>query len=1020
MNTSFSSLMWKNQSLNQSMHNQSGSMLATTYSIRQRNDYIMSTNTHFTLEPFGAPLPSMVKALLNQAVDGQKISSRVDPNGWAWLVSGRRLYIWRHSFGSESKRSNIIACRELWLPTSELDHQAQLVCIVANSSSFSCSSAPACIAVSPEGQITYWPNVSNDSGTITISADVPGQECESLSSLWPHACILTTTTSTVMLIKPCLAGGNKPSLSCVPLILNKGWFGGIGRRVSSMLFNPIPSSALNETKKTKVVVPISKDDPSLPGAKNPFFFILHGSQVQTWSLGFDQQLNQNNAVNLEDNVRRLFYDSVWNAITASERKPEQLRRIQTCFLDIDVLPNQRVAVLTAAYDPTDSSPMIHYGIFTFDAKEGGREHFIKVNYTGPEIPTDDDQRTSELHTWRLLTVSNFYCMVNVDQLVLITEKPDDPADIIDANSSGGPFLGFGRISDGIVTVFAPKYGIMSLKTNVSDNLLDSSYTDRIKVPDNLAADITQYNFDDVVMSDDNVNRLKTAFLAFITKKSNECQEIISTLFPANKSEWSPYDSIDITALALCEKLIDDAPATDQRGGAFASSADPDHMGYRSKQLIYKCLNSKKEVVELYLGFLNNVGLMQQLTRVVVKEDTVATASLLYNDYEKIGFALAIQQLQSEPHYRDLLEAAIKLIVKSRSEREAQVRSSHLGVNEQFYKDVSKIHQIIKGLVMIEEEQLNQAQPKDMPDIVGRVNEIILKSLNDMSTIHLADKIAKVKNSLVTPLLESTSNEYEIQNWIVDGRMLPHLLKQHHLIVLNGLNVTEDGGIRAKLSKELHEFTDLILNGLKKNLDSLRNSDRYNQRLKKFEEVRYALLKEFLEIKDYDRALGMAEKYLDFGIIVRSCVEREDYEMLEHYFQKYDSLNFPVFTFEWFVKQKKQHELVTMFTNSIAKHKLALFLEGYPEMLWHFQTIIGETRQAACTLKLLANSEETDPEDRLLFLQLSKLGLLASGVSPDEVDAMREYDETNFKEDVDLDKLSNMSINEMENGILPSV
>ena len=103
--------------------------------------------------------------------DGQKISCRVDPNGWAWLVCGRRLYIWRHSFSNESKRSNMIACRELWLPTSELDHQAQLVCIVTNTGF--ASSVPACIAVSPEGQITYWPNVSNDSGTITISADIP-------------------------------------------------------------------------------------------------------------------------------------------------------------------------------------------------------------------------------------------------------------------------------------------------------------------------------------------------------------------------------------------------------------------------------------------------------------------------------------------------------------------------------------------------------------------------------------------------------------------------------------------------------------------------------------------------------------------------------------------------------------------------------------------------------------------------------------------------------------------------------
>ena len=348
-------------------------------------------------------------------------------------------------------------------------------------------------------------------------------------------------------------------------------------------------------------------------------------------------------------------------------------------------------------------------------------------------------------------------------------------------------------------------------------------------------------------------------------------------------------------------------------------------------------------------------------------------------------------------------------MKSRSDREAQVRSSHMGSNEQFYKDVSRIHQIIKGLVTIEEEQLSSALPSDMPEIVGRVNEIILRSISEISSTHLADKINKVRQSLITPLVESESNEYEIQPWLISRAVLPHLLKQHHFIVANGLNVTDDSGIRVKLTKELHELTDLILDNMKKNVESLKNSDRYAQRLKKFEEIRHTLLKEFLEIKDYDGALAMAEKYLDFDILVTASVERGDYEMLEHYFEKYDT--FPEFTFEWFVKQKKHNELVTQFVHSRVRSRLARFLRAYPELLWHYQTIVGDIQDASVTLKQMAFSEESDPEDRLLYLQLSKLGLLASGVSPDEVDAMREYDETNYKEDVDLDKLSNMSINE---------
>jgi len=231
-------------------------------------------------------------------------------------------------------------------------------------------------------------------------------------------------------------------------------------------------------------------------------------------------------------------------------------------------------------------------------------------------------------------------------------------------------------------------------------------------------------------------------------------------------------------------------------------------------------------------------------------------------------------------------------------------------------------------------------------------------------------------------------------------------------VANGLSVTDDSGIRVKLTKELHELTDLVLDNMRKNVESLRNSDRYIQRLKKFEETRHTLLKEFIDIKDYDGALAMAEKYLDYDILVTASVDRGEYDMLEHYFDKYND-TFPEFTFEWFVKQKKHTELVTQFVHSRVKSRLGKFLEAYPELLWHFQTIVGDIRDTSATLKQMAFSEESDADDRLLYLQLSKLAMLASGVPADDVDAMREYDETNYKEDVDLDKLSNMSINEAD-------
>ena len=96
--------------------------------------------------------------------DPQAVSLRLDPNGWAWLVWKRQLYIWRYT--SDGKK-NTNPCRELNLPPSELFHHARLVCVVGS------GVVPACIAVSPEGHINYWPNISNESATVSINADVP-------------------------------------------------------------------------------------------------------------------------------------------------------------------------------------------------------------------------------------------------------------------------------------------------------------------------------------------------------------------------------------------------------------------------------------------------------------------------------------------------------------------------------------------------------------------------------------------------------------------------------------------------------------------------------------------------------------------------------------------------------------------------------------------------------------------------------------------------------------------------------
>lgn len=67
-----------------------------------------------------------------------------------------------------------IQCKELMLPPSDLAHSAERVCIIPSENE---GQPAACVAVSPEGIVRYWPNIAFESSTAEISAELRGEEC---------------------------------------------------------------------------------------------------------------------------------------------------------------------------------------------------------------------------------------------------------------------------------------------------------------------------------------------------------------------------------------------------------------------------------------------------------------------------------------------------------------------------------------------------------------------------------------------------------------------------------------------------------------------------------------------------------------------------------------------------------------------------------------------------------------------------------------------------------------------------
>lgn len=102
------------------------------------------------------------------------------------------------------------------------------------------------MAVSPEGMVRYWANIANEELSIETSAELQGQEVDCLTYVPGHGCILATTTCTVALLQPQGSGG-RSNINCRVLRTSKGWLGGIGRRMSSLIFGAMPQSPVLET-----------------------------------------------------------------------------------------------------------------------------------------------------------------------------------------------------------------------------------------------------------------------------------------------------------------------------------------------------------------------------------------------------------------------------------------------------------------------------------------------------------------------------------------------------------------------------------------------------------------------------------------------------------------------------------------------------------------------------------------------------------------------------------------------------
>jgi len=893
---------------------------------------------------------------------------------------------------------------------------------------------PSCIAVSPEGCVRFWPSIAHEgSSQDTNIAELQGQECCLLTDVQPVGSVLATTTASVVLIQrpDSLSGSGEggvgvvgmgghhlgsTGLTCRLLKPPQGILGGIGRRVSTLLWGSGVTAADEDSKRLVQVLggPVTERDPL-----EKYVYVLTSTSFQKWIIAHGDPDKMFYSCQLEPIAKQAFADNVWSP---GKVDPDWVR---VWLLDMQRQGNTKVSILMAAHNPNISDEL-HYAIGTVnvgtDAPPICFKSFNVIKCTSPEKAPSDTQQThpglnvnfllSNHHAYTLLKNSKVQCTN------LLKSTPDDP-DEVDFANGGNAVLGSGYSGavpesgkSGLPLFFTLTHGMVTLQpthSTLDENPSNLTATDggligvdkSMRLTESLNLTIDQAGLENLTMSESKKDQLKAAFLLYCNGNMGHATSIIEDLFPVSEgasiSSAEPDASMDRLVVAISTDLIDDQPSSDPRwletlpaSETAAAAATPSAldslkgMGATTSLLILRQLEDKKVCLDFYINFLQEVGIWDRLTSVTSRDLPMCTRLHLTEHCEKTGVAIALRTVHAE--FNEVIDAAIKTTLKNRKVDQKFSQPSNLTPQDHFYREISKIHEIFGGFQMVVEKSslTSNVSPSELVSTITIVNHLMLTMLKETLVVR-GNKI----------------QDQHLQEWIPwtcasgpppEG-LRSILIRQYQVTVDKGVPIAEDDNVKGQLFQQLIELGDLILEGYKSQLESFPPeaagdgalAQRRSAVLKQFEKDRSALITPLLGFPEcLEDAASLSERYLEFNALVRICELTGDNERLERYMDNFADHNFAHFVFDWHLRQGKQSRLLQQrsYNTGRRQNQLGQFLEGHAQISWLHNIQTGNYSEAATTLKRLSDAEAEIVGRKKTMLSLAKLSALASD-EPDE-------------------------------------
>ncbi|EFN82872.1 nuclear pore complex protein Nup133 isoform X2 [Harpegnathos saltator] len=930
---------------------------------------ICRTPSH-TVESFGSSLPVLVTEALTFVDRNTAVSVNVSTDGWAWLVYGRKLLVWQCKttiHDPKQRRTFKTQCRELLLPQSDLAHKADCIAVWIPPG----HQVPSCMAVSPEGIVRFWASVAHEGSSVETSAELAGQEVDCLMYVSGHGCILATTTCTVALLQPQFNNG-KNTVTCQVLRTSQGWLGGIGRRMTSLIFGAIPQSPVAETKLVKVTcTPLSE--------RGSRVLILAGSSLQYWLFSHNEQEKMEFDEDITHIVSQAFQRKLW------ESSPCNPQRINTWFIDMQTC-DEGIVLLMAAYY-AEISLQIHFALglipLTGTSLSNTFKWFVKVQIDPLFYDDDMEMIESTLSSYRFILSGWEAIIYNQYNVLVVNTASEIDQDKIDLVRGGEDSILGGALCSGTPVLFTKSVGLVSItpvdfatqdfNTGYAEANMSMDYSYKTnQTAQNFSTLISNEELQDMYYSSDGATQLRTAFLLSLRQNKAQCDDILSQLFPLQEDPVMDIDAtLDTLILKVAKDLIDDYPANDPR---WANHRDLSITvnAVTSMQIPHQ-LEGKQKALDLFVQFLKEHNLWSKFCAVTYRGTIMSTSHVLGEYAEKIVAAMTIYNLQTR--YSEIIDAVIDETLQP----EAYI-SDELTARDIFFREVSTVHLFLPTLINKASEVTQSERPlQQVGQYIMQVNGILLAVLHEVVKYrqYNAERFVPAKcSNVITEYLPWTASpgKHGLRNCL---NTMQSITTKH------GVTGTSDSTVRNELYAQLVILIDLILDGRKCHLESIRGTEKFEILLKQYETDRANLIQPLIKEEQYDNAAMLAEKYCDFPSLVQICELTNNKNRLDGYIVKFAAQDFVGFLFSWYVKDGRQGQLVERCRRGGTVELTEKLLE-HPTLSWVQAALTDELRLAANTLHTLAAQEAELVTRKKSMLSLAKLALLASDESEDKI------------------------------------